>query len=136
MDDGLPGEEGAFVLTTFWLVDALALSGRREEAWDLFEGVARRASHLGLFAEQMDPRTGAFLGNFPQAFSHLGLINSTLYLAYMEDPSLPVPPPLGTPEHRRSPVPSPAPLPPGSGGQMSPGSPAEAISPRPPWGSG
>jgi GH15 family glucan-1,4-alpha-glucosidase len=106
MDDGLPGEEGAFVLTTFWLVDALALSGRRQEAWDLFEGVARRASHLGLFAEQMDPRTGAFLGNFPQAFSHLGLINSTLYLAYMEGRPLPVPPLLGTPEHRRSPVPS------------------------------
>jgi pentatricopeptide repeat protein len=101
-EDGLPGKEGAFGLTTFWLVDALALSGRLEEAWRIFEGMVSRASPLGLFAEQIDPRTGEFLGNFPQAFTHIGLINSTLYLAYAEGVRVPASPLLGTPEHRRA----------------------------------
>lgn len=100
-DDGLPGEEGAFGLTTFWLVDALALSGRREEAERIFEGMARSASPLGLYTEQLDPPTGALLGNMPQAFTHLGLINSALYLAHARGEELPVPPLLGTAEHRR-----------------------------------
>lgn len=102
VDDGLPGKEGAFGLTTFWLVDALALSGRRDEAHALFEGMVRRASPLGLYSEQIDPASGAFLGNFPQAFTHLGLINSALYLAYCEGKPTPVTPLLGTPEHRAS----------------------------------
>ncbi|HSP81730.1 MAG TPA: glycoside hydrolase family 15 protein [Myxococcaceae bacterium] len=101
-DDGLPGEEGAFGLTTFWLVDALALSGRTEEAERYFEGMARRANHLGLYSEQIEPRTGAFLGNFPQAFTHLGLINSTLYLAHARGVELPGPPLLGTRAHREA----------------------------------
>ncbi|HSJ64561.1 MAG TPA: glycoside hydrolase family 15 protein [Gemmatimonadaceae bacterium] len=83
-DDGLPGSEGAFGLCTFWLVDALALSGRVDEARELFEGMVRRANHLGLYAEEIDPRSGAFLGNYPQAFTHIGLINSVLYLARAE----------------------------------------------------
>jgi GH15 family glucan-1,4-alpha-glucosidase len=100
-DDGLPGEEGAFGLTTFWLVDALVLAGEQERAWEIYEGLARRATPLGLFSEQIDPSSGEFLGNYPQAFTHLGLINSALYLAYGEGARLPVPPLLGTPEHRR-----------------------------------
>jgi GH15 family glucan-1,4-alpha-glucosidase len=100
-DDGLPGEEGAFGLCTFWLVDALALSGRMDEAWEIYEGIAGRANHVGLFSEQIDPGTGEFLGNFPQAFTHIGLINSRLYLAHGEGRSIPGPALQGTPEHRR-----------------------------------
>jgi GH15 family glucan-1,4-alpha-glucosidase len=98
-DDGLPGGEGAFGLTTFWMVDALALSGRLDEAREMFEGVARRTNHLGLYSEEFDPRTGAFLGNFPQAFSHIGFINSALYLARAEGRTAPTPAPVGSREH-------------------------------------
>jgi pentatricopeptide repeat protein len=80
-DDGLPGGEGAFLLCTFWMVDALALAGRLEEADRIFESMLRRANHVGLYSEQIEPSTGEFLGNFPQAFSHLGLINSAISLA-------------------------------------------------------
>lgn len=80
-DDGVPGVEGSFGLPTFWLADALALAGRNDEARDIFEGVASRANHLGLFPEQFDSKTGDFLGNYPQAFTHIGLINSVLHLA-------------------------------------------------------
>jgi pentatricopeptide repeat protein len=83
-DDGLPGTEGAFGLCTFWMVDALALRGRVDEARDLFEGMAARANHLGLYSEEINPQTGEFLGNFPQAFTHIGLINSMIYLARAE----------------------------------------------------
>jgi GH15 family glucan-1,4-alpha-glucosidase len=78
--DGLPGGEGAFVLCSFWLVDCLALSGRVEEAEELFETIADYASPLDLFSEEIVPETGELLGNYPQAFSHLGLINSALYI--------------------------------------------------------
>lgn len=80
-EDSLPGREGAFVLCTFWLVDALALSGRIDEAEALCAGILSRMGPLGLLSEQMDPRTGEYLGNYPQAFSHIGLLNSALYLA-------------------------------------------------------
>ena len=79
-EDGLAGEEGAFMLCSFWLVDALALSGRIEEARRVFESVTEYATPLGLFAEEIDPETGEHRGNFPQAFSHVGLINSALSL--------------------------------------------------------
>ena len=78
--DGLPGEEGAFLLCSFWLVDALALAGRLEEATETFETVLERASEHGLLAEEVDPETGALLGNYPQAFSHLGVLTSALLL--------------------------------------------------------
>jgi GH15 family glucan-1,4-alpha-glucosidase len=100
-DDGLPGKEGTFALCTFWLVDCLALSNRLEEAWSVFEGMAARANHVGLLSEQIDAASGAFLGNFPQAFSHIGLINSLLYLGYAEGRDIPDPRPVGTPEHRQ-----------------------------------
>jgi GH15 family glucan-1,4-alpha-glucosidase len=88
--DGLPGREGAFVLCTFWLVDALTLSGRLDEAYRIFDNLMGRTNHLGLLSEQIDPSTGAFLGNFPQAYSHVGIINSALYLAEAEGRSCPV----------------------------------------------
>ena len=100
VDDGLSGGEGTFLLCTFWLVNALALSGRLEEAHEVFEGIARRSNHLGLYSEEIDARTGEFLGNFPQAFSHAGVINSALYLARAEGRYAPAPPPMGSPEHR------------------------------------
>jgi alpha,alpha-trehalase len=78
--DGVSGGEGAFGLCTFWLADALSLSGRVEEARSIFEGMLGRANDLGLFAEEIDPVTGAFLGNFPQAFTHVGLIDSAQFL--------------------------------------------------------
>ena len=79
-DDGLPGEENPFVMCSFWLVDALALSGRIEEAQTVFENVLSYASPHGLLAEEVDPDTGEQRGNFPQAFSHIGLVNSAVYL--------------------------------------------------------
>jgi len=78
--DGIAGHEGAFVLCSFWLVDNLAGQGRLDEAHALFESLCARAGPLGLLPEQLDPTTGAFLGNHPQAFSHVGLISSGINL--------------------------------------------------------
>jgi alpha,alpha-trehalase len=78
--DGLEGEEGAFLLCSFWLVDNLTLQGRLDEAGELFESLCARGGDLGLLPEQIDPPTGAFLGNHPQAFSHVGVIASALNL--------------------------------------------------------
>jgi GH15 family glucan-1,4-alpha-glucosidase len=77
--DGLRGSEGTFSMCTFWYVDALAVSGRVEEARLVFEKMHGYANHLGLYGEEIGP-TGEQLGNFPQAFSHLGLINSAVLL--------------------------------------------------------
>jgi alpha,alpha-trehalase len=79
--DGLEGEEGAFLLCSFWLVDNLAGQGRLDEAGELYESLCSRVNHLGLLPEQVHPETGMFLGNFPQAFSHVGLISSGVNLA-------------------------------------------------------
>jgi GH15 family glucan-1,4-alpha-glucosidase len=79
--DGLPGEEGAFLLCSFWLVDNLARQGRIQAASDLYDSLCSRAGSLGLLPEQIDPSTGAFLGNYPQAFSHIGVISSGVNLA-------------------------------------------------------
>jgi hypothetical protein len=79
--DGLAGREGAFLLCSFWLVDNLALQGRLDEAMELFDSLCHRTSELGLLPEEIDPATGAFLGNYPQTFSHVGLISSAVNLA-------------------------------------------------------
>jgi GH15 family glucan-1,4-alpha-glucosidase len=79
--DGLPGHEGAFVLCSFWVVDNLAGQGRLDEAFELFDSLCARANPLGLLPEQIDPTTSTFLGNFPQAFSHVGLVSSGVNLA-------------------------------------------------------
>ena len=73
-DDGLPGEEGSFLLCTFWLAEAQAVIGRVDAAEQTLNRAAGYANNLGLFAEQIDTKTGEMLGNYPQAFSHLGLI--------------------------------------------------------------
>ncbi|HET7617752.1 MAG TPA: glycoside hydrolase family 15 protein [Vicinamibacterales bacterium] len=80
-DDGLPGDEGAFGICSFWAVEACALSGNFEEALAWFERLLSYANDVGLFAEEIDPDTGEQLGNFPQAFTHVGLINTALTLA-------------------------------------------------------
>ena len=78
--DGLPGGEGAFLICSFWLVDALLVTGRAEEARRLFERLLGLANDLGLLPEEVQPADGAFLGNFPQAFTHLALVNSAVHL--------------------------------------------------------
>jgi GH15 family glucan-1,4-alpha-glucosidase len=75
-DDGIAGSEGAFVLCGFWLAEALALAGHLDEAQEVFVAHAEASNHVGLLSEEIEPSTGALLGNFPQAFSHLGLINA------------------------------------------------------------
>jgi GH15 family glucan-1,4-alpha-glucosidase len=75
-DDGLSGEEGTFLICSFWLVSALAIIGEAQRARDLMERLLRIASPLGLYAEEFDVKTGRHLGNFPQAFSHLALIQA------------------------------------------------------------
>ncbi len=77
-DDGLPGGEGAFLSCTFWLVNDLCHQGRLEEARHLFERLLASASPLGLFSEEVDPASGEMLGNYPQAFTHIGLINAAV----------------------------------------------------------
>jgi GH15 family glucan-1,4-alpha-glucosidase len=89
--DGLAGGEGAFLPCTFWLVDNLCLLGRRVEAADLFRRLLSVCNDVGLLSEEYDPSAGRLLGNFPQAFSHVGLINSALNLS-----------PAGGPAHHRS----------------------------------
>ncbi|HET6550353.1 MAG TPA: glycoside hydrolase family 15 protein [Solirubrobacter sp.] len=79
-DDGLPPGEGAFLPCTFWLVDALALLGRRDEAEELFERLVGLTNDVGLLSEEYDPDAGRLVGNFPQAFSHVGLVDSALLL--------------------------------------------------------
>ena len=74
--DGLAGEEGTFLLCTFWLAQALALTGQVERASEVFERAAAYVTDLGLLAEEVDAGTGELLGNFPQAFSHIGLVNA------------------------------------------------------------
>lgn len=82
--DGLKGEEGPFLLCTFWLAHALALGGEVERAREAFERAAAFVNDLGLLAEEVDGATGELLGNFPQAFSHVGLVNAAWAIAQAE----------------------------------------------------
>lgn len=81
--DGLPGAEGAFGLASFWAVDYLARCGRMDEAKQRFDSLMAYANDVGLFSEEIDAETGAALGNFPQAFTHVGVITSALTLTEM-----------------------------------------------------
>ncbi|MEU8880162.1 glycoside hydrolase family 15 protein [Streptomyces hydrogenans] len=78
--DGLPGREATFLVCSFWLADALRMTGRADEARELFERLAGLANDVGLLAEEYDPVSGRQLGNFPQAFSHIGLVGTALAL--------------------------------------------------------
>jgi GH15 family glucan-1,4-alpha-glucosidase len=85
--DGLPAGEGAFFACSFWLVDNYLLQGRYEEAQKLFERLVSRCNDVGLLAEEFDPLTGRMLGNFPQAYCHVGIINSALNLTRQRGPA-------------------------------------------------
>ena len=104
-DDGLSGEEGTFTICSFWLVSALVEIGELQRARRLCEKLLSFASPLGLYGEELDPGTGRHLGNFPQAFTHLALINAVMHVIRAErraasaEPRTP-----GTPEHREVPV--------------------------------
>ena len=79
--DGLPGDEAAFLVCTVWLVDGLHGIGKSGEAVELFESLLALRNDLGLLSEEYDPRAGRQLGNTPQAFSHIGLVNSARRLS-------------------------------------------------------
>jgi alpha,alpha-trehalase len=85
-EDGLQGAEGTFSICSFWLVSALAEIGETARARRLCEKLLSHASPLGLYAEELDPHTGRHLGNFPQAFTHLALINAVMHVIRAEDP--------------------------------------------------
>ncbi|MFJ3583677.1 glycoside hydrolase family 15 protein [Streptomyces sp. NPDC090127] len=82
--DGLPGGEGTFLVCSFWMADALRMTGRKEEARELFERLLTLRNDVGLLAEEYDPASGRQLGNFPQAFSHIGLVGTALALPWEE----------------------------------------------------
>jgi alpha,alpha-trehalase len=86
-DDGLEGDEGTFLLCTFWLAEALAVTGQPERAREVFERAAVFVNDVGLLAEEVDPVTGELLGNFPQAFSHIGLVNAAWAISVAEQNS-------------------------------------------------
>jgi GH15 family glucan-1,4-alpha-glucosidase len=85
--EGVAGDEGAFLLCSFWLADNYAMSGRTEDAERLFQRLLALRNDVGLLAEEYDPRSGMALGNMPQAFSHVGLINTARNLVHAEAPA-------------------------------------------------
>jgi hypothetical protein len=82
--DGLNGTEGAFLMTSFWLADNLVLLGRHDEAKEMFERLCGLCNDVGLLSEEYDPKAERLLGNFPQAFSHVALINTAANLSMAE----------------------------------------------------
>ena len=94
-DDGLRGDEATFAICSFWLVSALVEIGELDRARPLCERMLNYASPLGLYAEEIDPRSGRHWGNFPQAFTHLALINALMHVIRAEDELGPLPHPLG-----------------------------------------
>jgi len=86
-DDGLPPGEGAFLACSFWLVDNYTLAGRRDEAEAMFERLAALCNDVGLLSEEYDPQAKRQVGNVPQAFSHVGLINSGFNLWHVDKPA-------------------------------------------------
>src|SRR6185369_17888695 len=87
-NDGLPPGEGAFLACSFWLADAYVLLGRRQEAEALLDRLLALRNDVGLLAEEYAPSLGRQLGNFPQAFSHIALINTVHNLSLAEKPSM------------------------------------------------
>ncbi|MFZ0043983.1 MAG: glycoside hydrolase family 15 protein, partial [Solirubrobacteraceae bacterium] len=87
-DDGLSGKEGTFLICSFWLVSALSIVGEAQRAHDLMERLLRVRSPLGLYAEEFDAATGRHLGNYPQAFSHLALIEASARIILAEQLAL------------------------------------------------
>ena len=83
-DDGLSGKEGSFLICSFWLVSGLAIIGEAQRARDLMDKLLSVASPMGLYAEEFDTSTGRHLGNFPQAFSHLALIEAAARIILAE----------------------------------------------------
>ena len=88
-EDGLHGEEGTFTICSFWLVSSLVLIGELDRARALCEKLLSLASPLQLYAEEIDPHTGRHLGNFPQAFTHLALINAVMAVIKAERAAMP-----------------------------------------------
>jgi GH15 family glucan-1,4-alpha-glucosidase len=86
VNDGLPGGEGVFLPCSFWLVDALLMLEREGEAQELFEKLVGVSSDLGLLSEEYDPSAKRLLGNYPQAFTHVGLVNSAYNLSKLTGP--------------------------------------------------
>jgi GH15 family glucan-1,4-alpha-glucosidase len=84
VDDGLEGTEGAFLLCTFWLAQAQALAGEVTAARPTFERAVAYANDVGLLAEEVDPGGGEMIGNYPQAFSHIGLVNAAWAITQAE----------------------------------------------------
>ena len=80
IDDGQLGKEGAFTVCSFWMVDCLTRLGKLREADGLLNQLTKRSNHLGLYSEEIDPETGEALGNFPQAYTHMGLITASVHL--------------------------------------------------------
>ena len=86
-DDGLPPGEGVFLACSFWLVDAYVMLGRLDDAQALFKRLAALCNDVGLLSEEYDPASGELLGNFPQAFSHVALVNSAFNLTRASKPA-------------------------------------------------
>jgi GH15 family glucan-1,4-alpha-glucosidase len=86
-DDGLPPGEGAFLACSFWLADAYVLLGRMDDARNLFERLLALCNDVGLLSEEFDVRRGRLVGNFPQAFSHIALVNTAANLSRAVKPA-------------------------------------------------